>query len=289
MTIIAWFRVQDGILLCADSMYTGGTKVHQPKLFPFSIGNPGGERSCSFVFALAGHGNFGKMAIEDCVDALSSLGNDRCTMRNVKKALRTAVRQINTEYVDTRPDAAEREASRFDLIIASWLPLAAGLRMFRTSGPAVLPSADYHCTGMGAYLGDYLMRNVFSSSMGLKNAALLAIQALSAAKTYDASCGGDTQFITIKLGGEFSAVVPFDIRTSESYVSRFECISRDMLFDVGNKDMSEVDFETRLEEFTEEIRSIRAMWVGASWDYMQKHIANIIATAKQGPQETTAG
>jgi hypothetical protein len=69
MTIAAGFCVKDGILLCADSMYTGGSKVHQPKLFGYRL-NSGTPEACSLAFALAGHENYGKMAIDDCVDEL---------------------------------------------------------------------------------------------------------------------------------------------------------------------------------------------------------------------------
>jgi 20S proteasome alpha/beta subunit len=33
MTITAGFRVVDGILLCADTLYTGGMKIYETKIF----------------------------------------------------------------------------------------------------------------------------------------------------------------------------------------------------------------------------------------------------------------
>jgi hypothetical protein len=287
VTIIAGFHVQNGILLAADTMYTGGTKVHQPKLFGYTL-NANTIESCSLVFALAGHENYGKMAIDDCVEEILGCEPKHRTMKAIKKALRKAVKAINDEYVDTRTDPAEKEAAKFDLIIGAWLPLAGGLQMFKSSGPAVLPAGLYHCAGIGAYLGDYLMRNVVSQSMNLKAAALLAIQALGAAKTYDSNCGGDTQFMTISPGGGLSPVVPYTIHNSESYISQFESFSRRLLFNVGDADMSDADFEAWLTAFTDHVRVIRRLWKGQGWAELNQQLAKLRATAPPNPPQPTS-
>jgi 20S proteasome alpha/beta subunit len=159
-------------------------------------------------------------------------------------ALRKAIKTINDTYIDTRPDA-EKEAAKFELIIGVWtqLPNPGELQLLKSSGPALLSAGDYHCTGIGAYLGDYLMRNIFSPAMRIKDTALLAIQALAAAKAYDANCGGDTQFMTISVTGAVSRVIPYDIYSSEKYIADFEQMSRHRLFDIGNDDISETMFE----------------------------------------------
>ena len=66
MTIVAGFCAADGIVLAGDTMYSGGAKIHQPKLFSYSVAL--GENPCSLAFALTGNEAYGKMAIEDCVD-----------------------------------------------------------------------------------------------------------------------------------------------------------------------------------------------------------------------------
>ncbi len=287
MTIAAGFHCQDGVLLCADSMYVGGTKVHQPKLFGYVVGGQEVVDSCSFAIALAGHENYGKMAIEDCVEEIKNCPADRRSARNIKQALRKAVKKINDDYVDTRPESHERENAKFDLIIAAWLPRGGGLRMFKSSGPAVLDADSYHCTGIGAYLGDYLMHNVFNRSMRVQDAALLAIQALSATKAYDSNCGGDTQFITISPGGALSNVVPYDVHTSEGYISDFERASRKLLFALGNLNLDDGDFRAECGEFIIEVDRLRAFWRGAGFDYMAKML-EILKEAKQSaPGSTT--
>jgi hypothetical protein len=290
VTIIAGFHVQNGILLAADTMYTGGTKIHQPKLFGYSL-NANTPESCSLVFALAGHENYGRMAIDDCVEELLSCEPKLRTLKAVKRAFRKAVKAINDEYVDTRPDPAEKEAARFDLIIGAWLPMAGGLQMFKSSGPAVLWAGRYHCTGVGAYLGDYLMRNVFTDEVArtikIKSAALLAIQALGAAKTYDSNCGGDTHFMTIYPGGMMSPVVPYDVHSSERYISEFEILARKLLFNIGDADMSDTDFDKWLSSFTDETRRIRAFWKGQGFDYLSRQLSQLRGEVPPDPQPPT--
>jgi hypothetical protein len=261
VTIIAGFHGSDGILLAADTMYVGGSKIHQPKLFGHFL-NPGSSETCTLAFALAGDENLGKMAIEDCVEAVSSIPAKKRTSSKIKKALRTAIKTINDHYVDTRPEAEEREEAEFDLIIGAWLPMAGGLRMFRSSGPALLSVPEhYHCTGVGSYLGDYLMRPVFHPKMSLKETTLLAIQAFAAAKAYDAYCGGDTRFLRIISGGQITNAVPFNIEDTELYVSRFDRIARSLLFTLGDLDLDEAEFSRRLEiGFVHDVHEIRKMW-----------------------------
>jgi 20S proteasome alpha/beta subunit len=105
--------------------------------------------------------------------------------------------------------------------------------MFKSSGPAVLLSEPYHCTGVGAYLGDYLMRSVFKRGMLIKDATLLAIQALAAAKSYDANCGGDTQFIKLSSTGQLSNAIPYNVQDAEWHVKKFEMAARELLFGLG--------------------------------------------------------
>jgi hypothetical protein len=101
------------------------------------------------------------------------------------------------------------------------------------------------------------MRNVFSAAMSAKDATLLAIQALAAAKAYDANCGGDTQFMMMKYGGAISRVVPYDIHSSERFIADYEQTSRQLLFDIGSDDLPDAEFESRLAHFIDSSRYLR--------------------------------
>jgi 20S proteasome alpha/beta subunit len=286
MTIIAGFFAQDGVLLAADTMHTDGTRIHRPKLSGFSL-NVNTPEVCSLAFALAGHENNAKMAIEDCVEGLEDCPPGSRSLKEVRRILRHAVKEINDKYVDSRPDS-ERADYKFELIIAARLPLAGGLHMFKSSGSNLLSAEPYHCAGVGAYLGDYLMRNMFSPSMRIRDATLLAIQAFGAAKTYDSNCGGDTQFLTITENGAISDVVPYNISTSESYIGQVEELTRKLLFHIANKEMDEHQFDQVLATFADQVRIIRAFWTEKTEQYFERILprSNANSKGKQDPQST---
>jgi hypothetical protein len=257
MTIAAGFRVKDGILVCADTQYTGGVKVHQAKVFRYEIGT--GQDSCALAFALAGHEVYGKMAIEDCAEEIEKCLGVR-SLRAVKGLLRKAVKKIALEYVDSRPDLSDRDASRFELVIAAWLPHCGGLNLFRASGPGLILVDNYYCAGSGAYIADYFVRLAFNRHMSLENAVLMATQALSAAKSYDASCGGDSEFILLSSEGKLSKVATYNARNSESFINAYDSMARDFLFRVGAHQMPDQDFDLYVKAFAENAKIIRDSW-----------------------------
>jgi hypothetical protein len=147
--------------------------------------------------------------------------------------------------------------------------------MFKTQGPSVLRVTDnYHCSGAGAYLGDYLMRRAFDRRMKIKGAVLLAIQGFSAVKQYDPNCGGDTQFMMIRSGGHASPMVPYQIPISENYIAEFEQLSSKLLFNIGDADLSDEKFDTWLKSFDDEVRRIRSFWKGQGFSYLLQQLSH---------------
>jgi hypothetical protein len=295
MTIAAGFCTDKGILLCADSQYTGGAKVNQQKLFGYTILQPGFD-TINVTFALAGHEIYGKMAIENCVDALQSCKPKELTLRKARHLLRTAVKDIHEQYVDTRPDPVEKDNARFELVIGCWLPQGGGLKLFRTNGPGVVSGGDYYCVGIGAYLGDYLMRNVFNRSMSIREVALLAIQALAAAKAYDANCGGESQFLVIHSDGELGSLIEYNnIQQVETYIADFEKLTRTLLFNLADFSLglrelastSDQKFEEMLAKFVDSIRGMRKLWIGQGFNFFAKLLEQFNAQVKSSPESTT--
>src|SRR5579871_3116646 len=93
MSIVVGFRTKHGILLCADTQYTAANKIFQEKIFPMEIGGD------SYLFALAGNGQNGLMAIEECRDSIEELEPQQRTYKSVKRTLREASKKICDEYV----------------------------------------------------------------------------------------------------------------------------------------------------------------------------------------------
>ena len=130
MTMIAGFRVQDGILLCSDTEWSGGTvKLYDSKIFthPFQ----GGLVS----FAVAGNEGNAKMVIQDCQDALVFGRSRPYTPKELKRILREAVRSIQEKYVENK-SGEEKDKADFQLIISLRLK-SEGMLLLSSIGPAV--------------------------------------------------------------------------------------------------------------------------------------------------------
>jgi hypothetical protein len=295
MTIAAGFKVDAGIVLCSDSQYVGGAKVNQPKLFGYRHGDSTG--SIALVFALAGHEINGKIAIDECVDAMTSCNVKELTARKAWRVLRQTINVIYQECVDSRSVAAEKESAKFELVVGCWLPYGGGFQLFRTSGPGVVKGDDYYCVGIGAYLGDYLMRSAYVSSMPIQKVAILAIQALAAIKAYDANCGGESQFMVLYPDGIISPRIEYNINVIEARIGEFESLSRKLLFRLADTqsglkalampDSSDSWFESDLAAFVADIRRLRASWRGQGLEHLLKIIEEVKAEAILNPKPTT--
>jgi hypothetical protein len=273
MTITAGFCTRDGLLFCADSLYMGGSKAHQQKLFGWRV-DQNTPHACSIVFGLAGHEDNSKMAIEDCLEAFAKCPPAERTGKNVRDIFRNVIGEIHQRYVSARPKDEQDNAS-FYLIIGAWLPLAGGCRMFKSSGPAVTSAEPYHCTGSGYYLGDFFMKQLANRNMTLRHATLLAIQGISAAKGHDAYCGGPTQFMTISNTGQLSNAVPYNTHDTELYVNRFEGEARTLLFDLANTTSTDEEFQHSLDHFLGHVWRIRHYWkTGVNPQY--QHLVDLI-------------
>ncbi len=257
MTIVAGFRVQDGVLLCADTMYSGLMKIHQQKIFPVTFADA--EPKEHFAFALSGSEAYGKMAIDECTEALHDLGSKGRTLRNVKSTLRKTIKHINDSYIYSRPEH-ERTSLEFQFVIAAFLPKGGGAQLFSTQGSAVNLEADYACIGTGDYLGHYLIRPIFSRMLNMNGVALLATQVLAAAKSYDVNCGGLSTLTIITSQGELKPLFDYPFYAIETFASQYDNFTRSLLFQVTDSGLADEAFERSLNMFSDSIKRMRESW-----------------------------
>ena len=257
MTIIAGFWTQEGVLICSDTQYTGGTKIYKQKIFPGEITGD------SYVFALAGHEGNATMAIDECKNAIADLKPEQRTAKTVKKALQKAIKPICDDYVLARPQNLWDELS-FELLIACWIPRGGGHNLFSVGRLGDVNRQDGgECKGTGAYIGQYVMGSVFKPILNFESVKVLAANVLSAAKSYDPNCGGPSTFVVLDKTGKFG-IIPYDYLHAEQFLTTYEAQTRSLLFHLGNPEVENEVFEKRLLEFTETMKSIRAIWKSLS-------------------------
>jgi 20S proteasome alpha/beta subunit len=252
MTIAAGFVVQDGVLLCSDSQYSGGIKLFKKKIFPFSI-----DDECSVAFALDGLEGVAKMAIHDCREAIAEMPKRKRTLKSVRTALRVVVRSINKDYVSPDRDG-------FDLIIALWLKTEAEPKLFATSGKAVNDIYHYKCIGSGGlYLGHYLVEQSRDISeicpMITEHAFLLGSRMLTAAAMFDDGCGGLPVFWLLRKDGSFLRS-EYNTIGAESHLRQAESVAQDFILNIANVRITDPVFATNCNGLSQMAQTIRSSW-----------------------------
>jgi len=252
MTIAAGFVVRDGIVLCTDSLYSGGIKVQGKKIFALALN--GG----AVAFALAGHEPFAKRAIEECCSFLDENRGLQSSVAGIKGTIEAALKKFHEEFVFSRPKE-ERERVGFELLVAA-ASLNEKPAIFSAYETVLIPVSGYRCFGMGCFVGQHVIETAYSPKMSLDDAVVLAIHATAVAKEYVEGVGGPTQLLWIKDG----VVSPFHpLNTAvftETYIMSFEQRSAELLFDAANPRLSADEFKQKADNFVTHLGLIRKHW-----------------------------
>jgi len=247
MTITAGFIAHDGILLCSDSQYTSSERTDDQKIFARFF------EGAAVVFALSGDTAYGRTAIEDCREAISSFPSEQRTIPNIRKTVRRVMKRILADY-----DARRLEPSERPQFLVAITTREEETRLFSTRETAMSPVTRYECQGSGSYLGNYIIGPIYQEGMSVSEAAVIAMSALSAAKKHDTYCGGFSQFVAIARG-RLTAVLPFDPQATECLIERYEGYARLLLLDTCNGEILDSDFPDRLAKFTDRVLEIRRL------------------------------
>jgi 20S proteasome alpha/beta subunit len=217
VTIAAGFQFDEGVLVCADTKHTAGMNLYETKLFakPYSSG-------AKSIFAIAGASRFARMAVSDCEKALSKLKAPEKS--DMEDAVKETLIKVHEKHIFRHPDRGVVGGPDFNLMIALWSAID-GLGMYSTEGTALDPIATYDCAGAGAYLGHYIIRPRYRTTMGIGEVFSLATTALQRIKAYDQDCGGYSEVSVLTRSGELSEVERFDISQSEELSTVFYAIA----------------------------------------------------------------
>jgi 20S proteasome alpha/beta subunit len=262
VTLAAGFALGDGLLLCADTLYTDGlTKEYRDKIFVWA------GKHAAVAFAIAGHATIARMAVEECRQKLSDSKSARLSTSRILSVVRPVIKMVYEQYVDTRP-FEERAASDFWMLIGITAE-SERPRLFASMRASLAPVDTFDCIGCGRHLGRYVIESGFRNAMTIDEATVLSIQALAAAKERADGVGGRSQFIAIR-GEILSPIVGHDVNLSEGYALHFrECVTS-LLMDLTNGSVSDDQFAASLQSFGAKTKVIRELWrnSAASWESM---------------------
>ena len=255
MTIAAGFVVRNGILLCADMLFSDGeTREYREKIFPWF------GKHASICFAVSGP-DVARVAVDHCRDALAAWEGETLLTSDAMGIIRPIVKYMYDEFVDAKP-CEDRDRVRFRLMVGI-APASEVPTLYVTVDGAIAPVAEFDCIGSGRQLARYVIGRGYDKAMTVDQVAILAIQALAATKEVVDGVGGRSQFIVVR-DNKLSPVVAHDIDESEAFALRYQERCAKLLLAAGDGEMADADFRHRLDVFTTQILQTRKDWLASA-------------------------
>lgn len=243
MTIAAGFNFDSGVLLCADTKMTGPGTLFESKLFPKWYDS--GARS---IFAISGNISFAKMAVRKCERAIDKMANP--SLNKMEDDIESTILRVHKQHVYPHPDRGILGIGpEFSLLIALWSPVD-GLRTYFTNQSSIDTFDVYRCVGSGEYLGDYIIKPRYEfSTHDIKRAVSVACAALTAIKSYDPNCGGNSQFMSLSKAGQFTEMRSYDISHIEEFSESFYSDAEKLYSELADLSLGKEEVEASFVDF----------------------------------------
>lgn len=199
MTIAAGFTCKNGLVLCADTEYTGSIRQRGPKVWIKDTGD-----HSRFTVALAGAGDAALIRLVR--NRLFERVSATATEREVETVLEGVLKSVFEDHIDKAPREAVNNG--YDVSVLVGVRVGARRVLLEHSRTAVAWVDGYSCTGAGAPVANYIAETFFRRNMSMQEAIPLACYLLRQAKTFGVMCGGDSHVLTIPFVGP-AEFVPF--------------------------------------------------------------------------------
>ena len=231
MTIAAYFRFSEGVLLCADSEYSHATlKLPGRKLFPVNV------QRCrtNIVFALAGSVPFGKMAIQEITRRLQKLPDGSLDETSLHHELEEELQRFHDAHIYKHPDFNKYGGPDFNLIAAAHFAGTNAISTYSTSQAAVtVEGGDYYATGSGEEIAHYIVEPLTHPPLGnrlFRDILLVATHMLYQVKKFVPGCGGTSVFFLMDRKGNFHPTAEYELLAPAAYSETFQRILGDLFF-----------------------------------------------------------
>ena len=265
MTIAAGVQFAGGVLLCADTQYSGGSiKFFDTKLSRYTFTDDEGREQMNAVVAASGTDVYMQSLVRVFEDAIFRFDFDQeqgSPNEALRRNLETALGEFYQKHIFKHPHYGYTSGPFVELLLAMHVT-GQNACLFRTSEAVVeeIPWADPVCVfiGSGGDVASQAVRPLLSPDlMGLRRgpsfdeAILLACHALRIAKQNDAYCGGDSEFAVLFDDGSQGGIAHSEIMSSEKYSEAFDQVLRRLFFSVANG-------EKKFQVSDRELESLRA-------------------------------
>jgi 20S proteasome alpha/beta subunit len=196
VTIVAGFRCQGGVIICADTQETiEKTKVHTPKLrLEPSKTFYGGDTSDDLMVAFAGSGPgpFIDKVIDRAWEDVQLATNLQEATEEIEKSIKLTYKEYGQIFQRGYCPAAD---------IVYGVKMHGQSKLFTANDTIVNEKSTYDCIGAGMYLANFICARTYLHNMTLSQATILAAYVLFQAKEHVEGCGGDSHIAVLRDEG----------------------------------------------------------------------------------------
>jgi 20S proteasome alpha/beta subunit len=255
VTIAVGFLCRDGILLCADTQISKGSKSNESKILKVGFGSEDPATSATVLVAICGAVKYARMGARHCFRAISKLPPNERTVDAIADSFEQGLKALFKEHLFPHPQFKEGVTVQYLVGIQA----RGEIGLFSTHDTSIDP-VDYESVGSGGDLADYLSSSLLGelSAMNMKEVAFWAVHVLMQVKSRDLYCGGYSEMQSLGRDGSLSRPGHFEISVSEEYLKRFETATK-KLFSRVTAD-SEPDFNNAVSHFQVEMIKVREEW-----------------------------
>lgn len=187
MTIAAGFVCSDGLLFASDTLYSGQEDRFGRKFWPVLT-----ENDTVVIFGGAGT----EAGLKRTRDEVGERLVGTTTQREFVETIEAALKYVE-EKLQPQPG--------YETYALVGIRIDGVTRLYENqAGKCMLNVVDYssQCVGAGAALGLYFARSLFSESMPIAWAEVVAAHLIKNVKQYMSGCGGDTHLLELPNYGE---------------------------------------------------------------------------------------
>ena len=258
MTIIAGFRCQDGIVVCADTQETSGpAKRNVPKL-EFTHGptwsaeqNKMINHDLALAMCGAGDGPFVDKVASRAWDALRGVADIYEASDAVESMIKETYREFGQIYQPGSFPQAE---------LVYGITIGGQSRLFQASGPLV-NEKSYASSGIGYYLADFLAGRMGADGehgwLTTRQCVAVAAYILFQAKEHVEGCGGNSH-IAVLRESESSGMVDFQlVEHLTEYLKRADGFLGEILLATADFTMADSVLTEKIESLIGTIKYVR--------------------------------
>jgi hypothetical protein len=258
VTIIAGFKCNDGIVLCADTQETiGDSKRNVPKLRFEPLDPPFGSDVSSLATAFCGAGN--GPFIDKLVDVawksaqVASSLDDACD--RIEQAIKGFYEEFGRIY---QPGYCPTVELIYGVKMKDEDPIYGGFsRMFHASGPIINEKFGYSAAGIGDYMAAFLASRMYDKHLNIRQCIILAAYVLFQAKEHVDGCGGESHIAVLRNDGTSGLVDASNVKTITELLETADKRIGSVIMQYADIGLSDTQFDKQSREELEILLSLR--------------------------------